>query len=183
MSWWKWKRNLSSFFSKAFGNDSEPWGSMASILPGMVAPLLLTRSQQSAPGEPQHYYGQNSDRSNWANPTPACFLYLGNGRGSTLEQGSGWNLKGELKWAMALLWTLALWPSAIFAPLSISYQNPDCCVNLDSWTRTLEHIRCFFENVQIAFWVCCKHTVYQRFLSKSGRLWSLLSEFDLFTAG
>lgn len=103
MSWWKWKRNISSFFRKSPGNDTEPWGSIASIYPRATALLHLTHPQQSAQGKQQYYYGQNCDQINWENQTPACFQLPLFGHGSTLEQGSGWNPKGELKWTVASL--------------------------------------------------------------------------------
>lgn len=71
MSWWKWKRNISSFFSKSSGNDTEPWGSMLSICPRATAPLHLTRLQKPAQGKQQHYYRQNCDQISWENQTLA----------------------------------------------------------------------------------------------------------------
>lgn len=76
MSWWKWKRNISSFFSKSPGNDMDPWGSITSIYPRATALLHLTHLQQSARGKQQHYHGQTCDQINWENQTPACFLLL-----------------------------------------------------------------------------------------------------------
>lgn len=73
MSWWKWKGNISSFFSKSPENDMEPWRSIASISPRATALSCLTHLQQSAQGTKQHYCKWNCDRINWENQTPVCF--------------------------------------------------------------------------------------------------------------
>lgn len=186
MSWWKWKRNISTFFSKSPGNDMEPWGSIASIYPRAIAPLHLTRLQKSAQGKQQHYYGQNCDQINWEKsnfillPSP---LYLGNGRGSTLEQGSGWNPKGELKWAMALL----------SAHIFMTFNDICTAVCLLPKPPPLCKLRLLNQETgesKVLLWKCsgnisvyCKQMVYQCFLSKSGRPWSLLSKLNLPTIG
>lgn len=57
-SWWKWKRDISSFFSKSPGNDMEPLGSIGSI-PPKAAGSSLTASQ----GKTLCSYQQNSQET------------------------------------------------------------------------------------------------------------------------
>lgn len=63
MSWWKWKRDISSFFSKSPGNDTEPLGSIGSIPPkaagfshptasaGKTVMLLSAKLIENLPGK------------------------------------------------------------------------------------------------------------------------------------
>jgi len=63
MSWWKWKRDISSFFSKSPGNDMEPLGSIGSIPPkaagsshptastGKTIMLLSAKVVENLPGK------------------------------------------------------------------------------------------------------------------------------------
>lgn len=153
MSWRKWKRNISSFFSKSPGNDMDPWGSITSIYSRATALLHLTHLQ-CQPGENSNIITiKTATKSTGKIKLQPAFssLCLGNGHGSTLEQGSGWNPRAELKWAMALLSNISLWPSVIFAPLSTSYWNSNHCVNLDSWPGKLGNRSYFLENVKMTF--------------------------------
>lgn len=105
MSWRKWKRNISSFFSKSPGNDMDPWGSITSIYSGLQ-PCSIWLICSVSPGRTATLLPSKLR----PNPTgkiklqPAfSSLCLGNGHGSTLEQDQAEIPGAELKWAMALL--------------------------------------------------------------------------------
>lgn len=154
MSRGKWKRNISSFFSKSPGNDMDPWGSITSIYPRATALLHLTHLQQSAWGKQQHYYSQNCNQINWENQTPARFQLPLFGQWPWVNIRARIRLKSQgenLSRPWPCFQNISLWPSMIFAPLSTSYWNSDHCVNLDSWPRKLWSRSYFLENVQMTF--------------------------------
>lgn len=161
MSWRKWKRNISSFFSKSPGNDMDPWESITSIYSRATALLHLTHLQ-CQPGENSNIITvKTATKSIGKIKLQPAFssLCLGNGHGSTLEQGSGWNPRGELKWAMALLsehifMTFSDICTTVYLLLKLQSL---CKPRLLTWETGESKL--LFRKCSDDIWVCCKQVV------------------------
>lgn len=127
---------------------------------------------------------------------PLSPLYLGNGRGSTLEQGSGWNPQGGLKWVTALLSAhIFMTPNDICATLCLLPKPRSLC-KPGLWTRKPGSRRFFFWKCSDNIWVgqCFLfkighavimtkqiHCVYYRLVPRREMMGSLLTlEFAVF---